>query len=339
MPSIKPGITWKAQRQNLRELVAKRDGRIIVGIGVASGAEARQLHHSIWELYDQKAVPDYIGGFVTFVSGYLCAASYGLPDMGYILRHEIVNQTDIIEQATWMAALDTQKPAFPIGVDIDTGYGNEPSSVVLTCRQAHKQGAQYLQIEDQYAINKSCGHMAGPTGSGKLLVSAEEMIETRLKPAVSYARSQEDLMIMARTDAISSLGIDEAVRRAHLYVEAGAEIVFIEAPEDEKQLARSANEFKNSKVLNLANMIEGSPKTPYKSPQELQKMGFGIALYCIGPLLAGRSIQRRYFSIVGRGESVMASADLRPDRWFAGFNEMIGRPQTEAWNQFFHGEC
>lgn len=331
-------IDWKVKRQSLKELIAQRDGRILVGIGVANGAEARQLHHSIYELYDQDAVPDFIGGFVTFVSGYLCAAAHGLPDMGYILRGEIVHQTDIIEQATWLAALDTGKPAFPIGVDIDTGYGNEPASILLTCRQVHKQGAQYVQIEDQYAINKSCGHMEGPTGAGKLLISAEEMIETRLKPAVSYAESQDDLMVMARTDAIASLGIDEAVRRANLYVEAGARLIFIEAPEDDEQLARAAAEFKHSPVLSLANMIEGSPKTPYKSPLELHDMGFGMALYCIGPLLAGRATQRRYFSIVGRGESVMAGTDLRPERWFEGFNEVIGRQQTEHWNRFFRGE-
>ncbi|MDD5082360.1 MAG: isocitrate lyase/PEP mutase family protein [Dehalococcoidales bacterium] len=331
-------IDWKVKRQSLKELIAQRDGRILVGIGVANGAEARQLHHSIYELYDQDAVPDFIGGFVTFVSGYLCAAAHGLPDMGYILRGEIVHQTDIIEQATWLAALDTGKPAFPIGVDIDTGYGNEPASILLTCRQVHKQGAQYVQIEDQYAINKSCGHMEGPTGAGKLLISAEEMIETRLKPAVSYAESQDDLMVMARTDAIASLGIDEAVRRANLYVEAGARLIFIEAPEDDEQLARAAAEFKHSPVLSLANMIEGSPKTPYKSPLELHDMGFGMALYCIGPLLAGRATQRRYFSIVGRGESVMAGTDLRPERWFEGFHEVIGRQQTEHWNRFFRGE-
>ncbi|MFC2035537.1 oxaloacetate decarboxylase [Chloroflexota bacterium] len=330
-------VDWMTQRQSLKELVDKRDGRILVGIGVANGAEARQLHHAIYELYDQSGVPDFIGGFITFVSGYLCAAAHGLPDMGYILREEIVRQTDIIEQATWMAALDTGKSAFPIGVDIDTGYGNEPSSIILTCRQVHKQGAQYVQIEDQYAINKSCGHMAGPTGTGKILISAEEMIETRLNPAISYAESQEDIMVMARTDAISSLGIDEAIRRAYLYAEAGAELIFIEAPEDDKQLARVAAEFRCSPILSLANMIEGSPKTPYKSPQELHQMGFGIALYCIGPLLAGRAAQRRYFSIVGSGKSVMASTDLRPKRWFEGFNEVIGRQQTESWNQFFRG--
>ncbi len=331
-------VGWNVERQNLKKMIAERDGRILVAIGVGSGAEARQLHHTIYELYDQKAVPDFIGGFITFVSGYLCAAAYGLPDMGYILRAEIAKHTDIVEQATYLAALDTRRPAFPIGVDIDTGYGNEPSSIILTCRQVHKQGGQYLQIEDQYAINKTCGHMEGASGAGKEIVSAEEMIEMRLKPAVSYANSQEDLTIMARTDAIAAAGIEEAVHRAHLYAEAGAKIIFIEAPDDEKQLQRAADEFKGSDVVSLANMIEGSPHTPYKSPKELQKMGFGIALYCIGTLLSGLATQRRYFSIIGRGESVMAGTDLRPERWFRGFNDMIGRPQTEAWNKFFHGE-
>jgi len=328
---------WKVERQNLKGLIAKRKGRILIAIGVTNGAEARQLHHTIYDLYEQNAVPDYIGGFITFVSGYLCAAGFGLPDLGYILRSEIANQTNIIEQATWMAALDTGKPAFPIGVDIDTGYGNEPSSVLLTCRQVHKQGAQFIQIEDQYAINKSCGHMAGARGTGKELVSVQEMIEHRLKPALDYAECQDDLIVMARTDAIAISGIDEALRRAHRYADVGAHIIFIEAPEDEGQLARAANEFKDSSILSIANMIEGSPKTPYKSPRELHEMGFDVALYCIGPLLAGRAALQRYFGIVGRGESVMASADLRPERWFDGFNRVIGREQTEAWNRFFQG--
>jgi 2,3-dimethylmalate lyase len=331
-------MTWKIERQSLRQLAANQDGRLLVAIGVSNGAEARELHHTLYELYDQKAVPDFIGGFITYVSGYLCSATYGLPDMGYILRAEIVRQTDIIEQATWMAALNTKRPAFPIGVDIDTGYGNEPSSVILTCRQVHKQGAQFVQIEDQYAINKSCGHMSGSRGTGKALVSADEMVDLRVKPATSYAKSQEDFTVMARTDCIASLGIEEAVRRAHLYAEAGAEMIFIEAPEDEEQLARAAKEFSGTPILSLANMIEGSPKTPYKSPRELHKMGFAVALYCIGPLLAGRAAQKRYFGIVGRGASVMAGTDMRPERWFDGFNEIIGRQQTEGWNRFFLGD-
>lgn len=327
---------WKVERQRLKEVIGSLDGRLMLAVGVSNGIEARQLHHSIYQLYEQNAVPDFIGGFIYFVSGYLCAAGYGLPDLGYILRTEIVKQTDIIEQASWLAALDIRKPAFPIGVDIDTGYGNEPSSVILTCKQVHKQGAQYVQIEDQYAINKSCGHMAGSRGTGKVLVSAEEMIETRLKPAVNYAECQEDFMVMARTDAVAVDGFEEALRRGRLYAENGADMIFIEAPENETQLRQIPGIFKGSGVLTVANIIEGSPKTPYKSPGELHEMGYDIGLYCIGSLLAGSAAQRRYYSVLGRGENVMLSADTRPERWFEGFNKIIGREQTEAWNRLFN---
>lgn len=329
---------WNAARLSLRDMMAQRDGRILVGIGVTDGAEARLLHHTVAELTDRKAVPDFIGGFVTFVSGYLCAASHGLPDLGYILRHEIVRHTDLVEQATWMAALETGRPALPIGVDIDTGYGSEPASVLLTCRQAHKQGAQYVQIEDQYAINKSCGHMAGALGAGKAIVSAEEMLALRLAPAVSYAAAQEDFCVMARTDAIAAAGFEEAVRRAHQYAEAGAKLVFIEAPETEAQLACAAAEFKGSGVLSVANMIEGSPKTPYKTPRELHGMGFGLALYCIGSLLGAQAVQRQYFRALVAGESGMAGpAGVSADS-FPAVNRIMGRQQTEIWNRFFHGE-
>ncbi len=328
-------ISWKAERINLRNLAKNLDGRMIVAIGVANGAEARQLHHTIYELYDQNAVPDFIGGFLTYVSGYLCAAANGLPDMGYILRPDIVKQTDTIEQATWMAALDTGKPAFPIGVDGDTGFGNEPSSIVLTCRQIHKQGGQYIQIEDQYGINKTCGHMAGASGGGKQIISAEEMVEKRIKPAVSYAMDQDDFQIMARTDAIAVYGYDEAVRRGHMYVEAGAELLFMEAPESMDMMKSLAKEFADAPALVLANMIEGSPMTPYMSPRELHELGYDVGLYCVGSLLAGRAAQSRYYSIVGQGKSVMRSSESSPGRWFDGFNKVIGREQTESWNRFF----
>ena len=334
---MKNGIQWDVQRQNLKHLLAGKGDRIIVGVGVSNGYEARQLHHSIHDLYDQNAVPDFIGGFITFISGYLCAANHGLPDMGYILRTEIANHTNLIEQATWFAALDTNKPAFPLGVDIDTGYGNEPASVILTCRQVHKQGAQYVQIEDQYAINKTCGHMDGAAGRGKEVISAEEMIELRIKPAAAYARSQEDLLVMARTDAIAPLGYKEGIRRGHMYAEAGAAMLFIEALLSDDQLRDAAQEFRPSPAYLVANMIEGSPKTPYKSPYELQQMGYDMALYCIGSMLAGRVAQQRYYSILGRGKSVMSGLETRPERWFDGFNAVIGREQTESINQFFIG--
>ena len=91
-------------------------------------------------------------------------------------------------------------------------------------------------------------------------------------------------------------------------------------------------------VLSLANMIHGRPKTPYKSPRELHEMGFDTAVYCIGPLLAGRAVQQRYFDIVGRGMSVMQSLEAWPRRWLDGFNVVIGREQAETWNTFFCGK-
>ena len=180
--------------------------------------------------------------------------------------------------------------------------------------------------------------MDGAKGAGKAVVTADEMIEMRLKPAIAYASSQEDLMVMARTDAISPYGFEEGIRRGHLYVEAGAEMLFLEALLNDDQLKDAANEIKNSTVILLANMIEGSPKTPYKSPLELHQMGYDLALYCIGTLLAGRVAQQRYFSIIGRGQSVMSGIETRPERWFEGFNTVIGREQTEEINNFFMGE-
>ncbi len=326
----------KTERMHLKKMLAEQNGRIIIAFGVTNGYEVRQMHHTLHRLYDQGAVPDFIGGFITFASGYLCAAAYGLPDMGYILRSEIVRQTDMIEQAAWFAARETGKPAFPIGVDIDTGYGNEPAAVFLTCRQVHKQGGQYVQIEDQYAINKSCGHMAGAMGAGKDVVSAEEMVRLRIRPAVKYARGQADFSVMARTDAVSGQGFEEGMRRGRLYAEAGADIIFIEAVENEDHLAVVAREFGAAGVRVIANMVEGSPKTPYKSPRELHDMGYRLAIYSIGPMLAGRVVQARYFEAVGRGGSARDLAGMTPDAWFDGFNAIIGREQTERFNRFFH---
>ena len=326
-------LEWNVNRRRLTDTVAGLDGRLLLAIGVGSGAEARALHHALTDVEEAGAVPDYVGGFVYFVSGYLCAAAHGLPDLGYILRGEIVRQTDIIEQATWMAALDRGNEAHPLGVDIDTGYGTEPSAVALTCRQVHKQGAAYVQIEDQHSINKSCGHMAGSRGEGKKVVDAAEMIATRLAPALAYAGAQEDLLVAARTDALSSLGIDEAIERAIAYADAGAQIVFVEAPESEEQLARIGADLAGSSALNVANMVEGSPRTPYLSPRRTHELGFDIALYPIGALLTGHEAATRYFDALVRGRP--GEAGPGAETCFTDFNQVIGGEQTERWNRFF----
>lgn len=143
-----PNSDMKANRISLKRMRDDLDGRLIVAIGVGNGAHARILHSLIYAFEDQRKVPDYIGGFIFYCSGYLCAADLGLPDMGYILRNEMAHQSQVVDQSLWLASLENDRPAHPICSDIDTGFGNEPASIILTCRQMHKQGAQLLQIED-----------------------------------------------------------------------------------------------------------------------------------------------------------------------------------------------
>jgi 2-methylisocitrate lyase-like PEP mutase family enzyme len=327
-------LTSAKPRRSLAATVSALDGRLLVVVGVANGAEARALSAHLTALEDSGSVPDFVGGFVFFVSGYLTAAERGLPDLGMILREEIVRQTDIVEQATWLAAAETETAPYPIGVDIDTGYGNEASAVILTCRQVHKQGAQYVQIEDQFSINKSCGHLDGASGDGKDVIDAGEMISTRIEPALSYAQSVDGLAVMARTDALSTKGADEALRRAHLYSEAGADFVFVEAPENEAQLATVAKELTSAAALSVANVVEGSRKTPYKTPRELHELGFDVALYPVGPLLAGHTARNDYYDRLTRSVGTEELAGGNTDG-FEAFSRTVGRDQFTAWNRRF----
>ena len=112
----------------------------------------------------------------------------------------------------------------------------------------------------------------------------------------------------ARTDALAAHGLDEALRRAHRYVEAGAHMVFVEAPASEEDLATVGRELGASGAINVANMVEGSEKTPFKTPRELLDLGFQLALYPVGPFLAGHDAQRRYYDRLGRGTPTPAAA-------------------------------
>ena len=179
--------------------------------------------------------------------------------------------------------------------------------------------------------------MAGGSGTGKELASMKDMINLRLRPAVGVANSFEDMTVMARTDAIAVEGFDRAIKRMHAYEEAGAEILFVEAPDGEEQLAKIPREFAGSDSVVLANMIERSPHTPYKSPKELQEMGFGIGLYCIGSIMAGRTSQMKYYETLASGNNVLESLGGSDDNWFAGFGDMIGRGQCEDIDMHFHG--
>jgi 2-methylisocitrate lyase-like PEP mutase family enzyme len=328
---------FDAKRRRLGDLMRDLDGRILIVVGVANGAEARILHHALGSLERTAAIPDFIGGFVTFVSGFLCAADRGLPDLGYVLRDEIARTVDTVEQATWLAALDTNTPAWPLGADIDTGYGNEPTAVLLTCRQMHKQGASYVQIEDQYGLNKSCGHVEGARGKGKIVVSLEEMLDARLRPALAYAREHEEFFVMARTDAAAPLGIDEALRRARAFAAAGAPLIFVEAPQSEIELRRIADELADVPALKASNVVEGSSKTPAHSVRDLHAMGYQVGMFPVGARLLAAAGLGAYYEALGRGDQLGAAVTDDPATRFERYNRVLGRDQMQAWNKLWGG--
>lgn len=179
----------------------------------------------------------------------------GRPDVGLLTATEMVTQVGRIAQA-----ID-----IPLIADMDTGYGNF-MNVIRTVRDYERAGVAGFHIEDQ-VMPKRCGHL-----SGKELVPVEEMVG-KLKAALD-ARTDPDLVIIARTDARSVEGMDRAVERAHRYIEAGVDVIFVESPRDDEELRRAAD----FSVPALANMVEGG-RTPLHSAAELEAMGFKLAIW------------------------------------------------------------
>jgi len=193
-----------------------------------------------------------IGGFA------LVGSRYAIPDIGLAAFSEIsVGIRDI------MAAT-----ALPVLVDGDTGYG-DVKNVAHTIEGYEAMGASAIFIEDQIAP-KRCGHMAG-----KDVIPAAEMV-AKIKAAAG-ARRNKDFFLIARTDARAVHGLDEALRRGEQYLKAGADGIFIEAPQNVKELERVGAAFKG--VPQIANMLEGGGQTPVLPPQELKAMGFAMAAY------------------------------------------------------------
>ncbi len=157
----------------------------------------------------------------------------------------------------------------PVLVDADDGYG-DVKNVTYTVRQYEAMGASAIFIEDQQAP-KRCGHMAG-----KKVIPAPEMA-AKIRAAVAARRSRDSLFVIARTDAIETDGLEEALRRGELYLKAGADGIYLEAPKSLKELARIGGEFKG--VPNVANILEGGGETPWVAPEVLRAMGFSMILY------------------------------------------------------------
>jgi 2-methylisocitrate lyase-like PEP mutase family enzyme len=182
--------------------------------------------------------------------------SLGLPDLSFVDLTQIVQHTMAIRNVTDL----------PLVVDADTGFGNAVN-VAHTVRMLERAGASAVQIEDQ-KMPKRCGHFAG-----KELVAPHEM-SAKVKAAVDARRSDE-LLIIARTDARATEGFQAALDRAALYVEAGADVIFIEAPESEEEVRRIPASLP---VPQLLNLVVGG-RTPIFGQAELAEIGFAMVLY------------------------------------------------------------
>ena len=247
-------------------------------------------------------------GFKTlYVSG--AAISYtrlGRPDIGLVSMSEVV---EIV------GAMRDRVDADLI-VDADTGYGNA-LNVGRTMRLFERAGASAIQLEDQ-DFPKRCGHL-----DGKVLVPAAEMAG-KIKAALDARRSRETLVI-ARTDAIAVEGFERAVERAALYRDAGADVLFVEAPKTRAELKRIPPALGG--VPLLANMVEGG-KTPPLSAAELESMGFALVIFPGGIVRALGHMASEYYA------SLAASGTSKPFRSrmldFTSINELIGTPEMLA---------
>lgn len=187
----------------------------------------------------------------------LANAGYGIPDLG------LVSQTEVVEHAARLAdAVD-----LPLITDADTGYGG-PLAAMRTVRLLERAGVAGLQLEDQ-EMPKRCGHF-----DSHALIPAGHM-QTKIAAACE-ARTDESLVIVARTDARSAYGIEEAVERGRAYVEAGADVLFVEAPRTVEELALVGRELAG--VPLVVNVVEGG-KTPQLGLQEYVDLGFGVVLF------------------------------------------------------------
>jgi 2-methylisocitrate lyase-like PEP mutase family enzyme len=231
----------------------------------------------------------------------ICYSRFGLPDIGLVTA---------TEAADTLAAI-RERATLPLIVDIDTGFGNA-LNVQRTVKLFERNGANALQLEDQI-FPKRCGHLRD-----KGVVATGEMVG-KIKAALDARRSSETL-IVARTDAIAVEGFAAALDRAETYVDAGADVLFVEAPPDRAGLAEVASRF-GKRVPVLANMVEGG-RTPLLSASELQALGFRIAIFPGGTARAVAHALERYFAGLKQDGTTAGMADSMYD--FARINAALG---------------
>ncbi|SDI27549.1 isocitrate lyase/PEP mutase family protein [Lutimaribacter saemankumensis] len=239
----------------------------------------------------------------------------GRPDIGLTSVSEMADTMNLIRD----------RVDLPVIIDADTGFGNALNAQ-RTMRLYERAGANALQVEDQ-TYPKRCGHLAD-----KSLITAAEMVGKIA--AMADTRASEETLIIARTDAIAVEGFSAAIDRAEAYVEAGADVLFIEAPRSGDELTRVADTFKGRVPL-LANMVEGGA-TPIQSAGDLQAMGFDIVIFPGGIVRALARCATDYYRSLHANGSNKPFADRMFD--FDGLNAAIGTPEMLEAGQRFDGK-
>jgi len=279
--------------KKLRELLAGE--KILVAPGAHNSLAARIIEE--------------VGFEAVYMTGFGASASLlGKPDVGLLTLPEMASQA-----ANFVESVD-----IPVIADADNGFGNAVN-VQRTVRLYERAGVACIQLEDQVAPKK-CGHM-----QGRQLISADEMAG-KVKAACD-ARRNDELVIMARTDARTSMGIEQAIERGKIYEEAGADILFIESPESVEEMRMITSSFS---VPVIANMVEHG-RTPFLKAGELQEIGYGIVIFPVSSLMvATQSI----FNLMNElKETGSTSADKMFD--FSAFNKLIGLPKVREAERIY----
>jgi 2-methylisocitrate lyase-like PEP mutase family enzyme len=279
---------------HLRALLAR--GGLITAPGVYDGLSAR--------------IAEAAGFDALYISGGAIARAMGYPDVGLVTQTEMVKRLEEIRAVTRL----------PLIVDADTGYGNA-LNVIRTVRAYERAGAAALHIEDQVEP-KRCGHY-----EGKQLVDTHEMVQ-KIRAAIA-ARENPDLLLIARTDARAVAGLEEAIARGNTYAEAGADVIFVEAPQSLEEIERIAREIRASLLI---NMFWGG-KTPLVPPTQLAELGYRLMIVPSDLQRAAiRAMQRAAAVLRQQGNTATIADELVS---FAERESVIGLPEIEELQKRF----
>ncbi|MFD7204275.1 oxaloacetate decarboxylase [Streptomyces sp. NPDC059893] len=287
---MKSSVTPVAPRRRLRELLAQSSP--LVAPGAYDALSALLVEQAGFDAV-------YMTGFGT------TAGLLGRPDVGLLTGSEMADNARRIVAATGL----------PVIADGDTGYGNA-LNVHRTVQVYEQAGVAAIQLEDQ-VTPKRCGHMAG-----KEIVPVAEMVG-KIHAAVD-ARRDPDFLVIARTDAVAVDGVDSAVERARSFAEAGADLLFVEAPTSETDIEQVARELAGVAPL-VFNWAEGG-KTPPLTLDRMSELGFSLVLYPIGTLLAATAGMRTLLETLRKDGTPQAALPGLPG--FDEFTELVGLPEV-----------